>query len=398
MFHDQQKPFSTQELENVNVEIKAEFDRDRLCQALDAVSNAQADSDINFVQVMFTEKNRVIFSSVSHNLSIRYEIEMPHTGNGVFKVSGKQFSDYVKQLPSKNIQLRAELPHRIHLRCAGSSAKIQLVQDQTVSHIQPSKSGTCIFAKGKNLERWISAFKDFALLEDTRFYAKGSLIWAENIESNGSATTYLNSITSDAHRLAKATLFDGIRAEQVDSGKVLIPKRALEEIRRVCNGHPEADFLLKWHEGELTFSLETQGYLMVAKCIAGQYPPYESAFPQKINMEVSLDSKSIQESVRRALIFADKNRVMKLHFENAMLTMASFTPGQKEGEEVMEIDTKLETPFDVNYNGHLLSGILNAIQGARITFAWESVVRPVKIMGSEQEGLNVFYLLVPTRF
>jgi DNA polymerase III sliding clamp (beta) subunit (PCNA family) len=398
MFQEPQKIFSPQELENAYIEIKAEFDRDKLCQALDAVSSAQADSDINFVQIVFAGKNKVVFSSVSHNLSIKYEFETPHTGIGVFKVSGKQFSDYVKQLPSKNIQLKAELPYRIQLRCAGSSAKIQLVQDQSLSNIQASKIGSSIVAKGKQLERWVSTFKDFALLEDSRFYAKGSLIWAETSSSDRFPEGCLNSVTSDAHRLAKATLHDGIKIEQIDTSRVLIPKRALDEIKRVSAANPEEEFNLKWHEGELSFSLEMNGYLMSAKCIAGQYPPYESAFPQKINTEIMMDYKAIQESVRRALIFADKNRVMKLHFENSLLTMASFTPGQKEGEEVIEIGTKLETPFDVNYNGHLLSGILSVLQGTRITFAWESVTRPVKIMGDEQEGIHVFYLLVPTRF
>lgn len=395
MLNEQQKNFSSQELENAHIEIKAEFERDKLCQALDAVSNAQADSDINFVQIVFAGKNKVVFSSVSHNLSIRYEFEAPHTGAGVFKVSGKQFSDYIRQLPSKNVQLKAELPYRVHLKCAGSSAKMQLVQDQALSNIQPSKVGTSATVKGKQLERWVSTFKDFALLEDTRFYAKGSLIWAES--TNPSDCT-LNSVTSDAHRLAKASLHEGVRIEQMDNSRVLIPKRALDEIKRVSTAHPDEDFCLKWHEGELSFSLEGNGYLMAAKCIAGQYPPYESAFPQKINTEVLMDGKAIQESVKRALIFADKNRVMKLHFENSLLTMASFTPGQKEGEEVIEIGTHLETPFDVNYNGHLLSGILSVLQGSKITFAWESVARPVKIMGNEQEGIHVFYLLVPTRF
>lgn len=395
MFQEQQRVYSSQDLESAHIEITAEFERDKLSQALDAVSSAQADSDINFVQIVFAGKNKVIFSSVSHNLSIKYEFETPHTGVGVFKVSGRQFSDYIKQLPSRNIHLKVELPYRIHLRCAGSSAKIQLVQDQSLSNIQPSKIGTCVVAKGSQLEKWVSTFKDFALLEDSRFYAKGSLVWSETM--NDGATT-LNSVTSDAHRLAKSTLHMGVRAEQLDSSRVLLPKRALDEIKRVCALNPEAEFTLKWLESELSFSLEAKGYLMSAKCIAGQYPPYESAFPQKINMEVCLDCKATQESIKRALIFADKNRVMKLHFENALLTMASFTPGQKEGEEVIEIGNRLETPFDVNYNGTLLSGILNVLQGSKITFGWESVARPVKIMGDEQEGISVFYLLVPTRF
>ena len=61
---------------------------------------------------------------------------------------------------------------------------------------------------------------------------------------------------------------------------------------------------------------------------------------------------------------------MKLIFENSLLKMASFTPGQKEGEEVIEIQANLNTTFEVNYNGHHLAGILNVISGSRVNFDW----------------------------
>ena len=89
---------------------------------------------------------------------------------------------------------------------------------------------------------------------------------------------------------------------------------------------------------------------------------------------------------------------MKLIFDNSILKMSSYTQGQKEGEEVIEINPEVETQFEVNYHGHHLTGILNVISGSRVCFSWESITKPVKIEGEEQTGLSVFYLLVPTRF
>jgi DNA polymerase III sliding clamp (beta) subunit (PCNA family) len=97
-------------------------------------------------------------------------------------------------------------------------------------------------------------------------------------------------------------------------------------------------------------------------------------------------------------LFADKNKVMKLLFENSLLTMASCTPGQKEGEEVIELNISVQSPFEVNYNGSLIMGILGVLTGSRVQFAWENTTRPVKITGENEIGLDVFYLLVPARF
>ncbi len=391
---DEREELSLVTKQNFTQEISAEFDKDKLVNALMAVSAAQTDTDIGWVQIFFSGEERIIFSSISHNLSIKYEFDLPHKGSGLIKVSGRQFSEYIKQLPQAKIHLKAELPYRVNLRCAGSSAKIQLVQDQSLTQVLPSKIGTSIVVKGSHIERWVSSFKDLVLVDDSRFYANGALIWAESTSEGN----FLYSVASDALRLSQSCLTEGVQILHVDTSQVIVPKKTLEELKRECSMHPDKEFTLNWSKDELSFSAESSGYMLSSKCIAGQYPPYAAALPQKINFEIALDAKALQDSVRRALIFADKNRVMKLNFENSLLKMASFTPGQKEGEEVMEIQTSLNSSFEVNYNGHHLAGILNVISGSRVTFAWESVSKPVKIMGEEQRGLSVFYLLVPSRF
>jgi DNA polymerase III sliding clamp (beta) subunit (PCNA family) len=205
-------------------------------------------------------------------------------------------------------------------------------------------------------------------------------------------------VASDALRLSQSCLTDEFDISHLDSSKVIVPRKAFEELRRESSSNPEKNFILKWSKDELSFSAESDSYLLYSKCIAGQYPPYEAAFPEKINFEVTFDLKAMLDSVRRSLIFADKNKVMKLAFENSLLKMACFTPGQKEGEEIIEIQVNVDTPFEVNYNGFHLAGILNIISGSRVTFLWESINKPVKIIGEDQRGLSVFYLLVPSRF
>lgn len=387
--------FFSADVQNTSPEISAEFDRDKLASVLSLVSAAQIDPDIGWVQLSFLGGKKVVISSISHNLAIKCEMDTPYTGQGVIKLSGKQFSDYVKQLPATKIYLKAELPSRIQLKCGRSSAKMQLVHDQSLSRIDIPEAGTSLKIKGSFIERWVSSFKDFVSVDDNRFYANGALVWAERNSDN---IPILNAVASDALRLAKATLNEEIQIKNIDSSQVLVPRKALEELKRITNLEPNKEFCLKWHEKELFFSVEADEYTMLAKCIAGQYPPYEAAMPQKINTEIHMDLKSIQDSVKRSLLFADRNKVMKLHFENSLLTMESSTPGQKEGEEVIEINTSIESSFEVNYNGALIMGILGAISGFSVTFSWESINRPVKITGEDQRGLHVFYLLVPARF
>lgn len=373
--------------------IQATCDRDRFAGALAAVAAAQADTEVGWIQLDFAGNGQVLVSAVSHNLSIRYVLEAEYTGRGIIKVSGKDLSDYVKQLPPEKITLTAELPHRLTVKCGRSKTTRQLVQDQTHTEIVVPTVGSSLLVKGEALERWVNCFRDFVSVDDTRFYANGALLWADT-----SKGLTLNAVASDALRLAKAELLDGLLLETNDGSSVLVPKKALDELRRVCSLNPEKEFRLRWHQDSLFFAVETDSYTLVSKCIAGKYPPYTSAIPQKIETEVNVDLKSLSESVRRVLLAADKNRIIKLNFDGPVLDVQSFTPGLKEGEEIVDLGAPVAEPIEVNYNGTLLTGILNCVAGTNVRFSWENVNRPVKITGEAQKGLEVFFLLVPTRF
>ncbi len=373
--------------------IKAVIDRDKLAEALVAVSAAQADGDVGWVQFQFSGEGRVVLSALSHNLSIRYSFDAHYDGQGVVKVSGKQLSEYVRQLPPEKITLIAELPQRLVVKCGRSSAKLQLIQDQTQTDVVVPQEGSSLIVKGEYLERWVNSFRDFVSTDDTRFYANGALIWADTTQGLS-----LQAVASDAYRLAKAQLTDGLRSEHIEDSAVLVPKKALDELRRLCAAHPETDYKLRWHADRLFFAVETENYVMVSKCIPGKYPPYTSAIPQKVNFTVNVGLSPLLESVKRVLLFADKNRIIKLAFDGPILDVQSFTPGLKEGEEVIELATSVEQPFVVNYNGTLLTGILNVLSGSQLKFSWENVNRPVMITGEAEKGVDVFYLLVPTRF
>lgn len=373
--------------------IEAVFERDKLANALVAVTAAQADSDLGWIQLHFVGNGTVTLSAVSHNLSVKFEFQAEYKGEGILKISGRQLFDYVKQLPPEKVYLTAELPQKIVLRCGRSSARMQLVQDQTCTEIHVPHLGTCLTAKGEFLQRWLDTFKDFVLVDDTRYYANGAYIWAE--QKN---TASLNAVVSDGLRLAQGELTEGITIQTQDPSAVLVPKKALDELRRVCSQDPQREFTLRWHQESLFFAVETENYAMVSKCIAGKFPSYTAAIPQKINFQIDIEIKTLHECVKRVLLFADKGRTIKLNFDGGILNVQSATPGLKEGQEIIELGTAMEKTIEVNYNGHLLTSILNVVSGSKMKFMWEDANRPLKLMGEPEKGLDVFYLLVPTRF
>lgn len=374
--------------------IDARFERDTVAQALASVAAALTDNtEVDWVELSFLGEGKVQMSTGGPNLSIRYDFYGEYEGTGSIKVNGRELAEYVKQLPSVALRMTAHLPGSLVLKCGRSTARMQLVQDPSQANFFLPQTDTEILAKAESIERWVNSFKDFVAVDDTRYYANGALLWAEK-----DPQTSLYAVASDSLRLAKCRLNDGVQVMKTDTGAVLVPKRALEEVKRVCGQLGEADVRLRWSHESQCFALETDNYLLVTKCIAGKYPPYASAIPKEVTRSVTLDARSLLESTRRVLLFADKNRLVRLSFDGSVLDVQSATPGQKEGEDIIELAAPVKESFQVNYVGTLLTGVLSVLNGGSLTFEWDDINRPVKITGDQDKDLEVFYLIVPTRF
>ena len=71
---------------------------------------------------------------------------------------------------------------------------------------------------------------------------------------------------------------------------------------------------------------------------------------------------------------------------------------QKEAFESVDFETPIKDKITVSFNANFMVVILNILKGPNVTLQWDDVHRPMKIMSSNDRGLDVFYLLVPARF
>lgn len=376
--------------------ISLEIDRSLLVKALSAVAIGQADQEFGWIQIYFTEEDKIVFSASNANASVRYEIHSPHQGSGIIKITGKQLSDYTKQLPDGNISCFINLPHQAVMKSAGSTAKIQLIQDYSQVHVNPSVPDCTITVKGRALERWTSSYRDFILSDSGRFFCNGALIFIDE------ETKYLTAIATDAHCLAKSVLTDGYRdvSENPKSlgeqAAVLISKRVIEEMKKIGSESPDQDYVLKWSKNFQTFSIETQGYLLSTSCISGNYPPYDSAMPKTQSIQAVIGKKDFQDSIRRAIIFSDKNRIVTLRINGDDLNVLTSTKGRKEGKEVLKISSNINTA-EISYNGDHLLAVLNVLLGSQAKFFWDDFEKPFLARGEAERDIDVFYLVVPAR-
>ena len=371
-----------------------QFERDALAQALGAVSAAQIDSEMGWVQFHFDGNGHAIVFATGPILTIRYLFSVQHEGSGGFTILGRQISEYVKQLPQGcTIKMQFESDGRISLRAGRSHAKMSLVESDFMAELHIPDAGTHLRCKGDFLERWVESFKEVVQVDDPRGYTNGACIWTEDVDSHA----VLHAVASDSYRLGKVKLTEGVEFIKKDGSSALLPRKTLEEIRRVCAADAGKMFDVRWSQENGFFSLESDNYYLLSKLISYDYPSYVSAVPKNIRLKTACDKNALLESMRRAMLFADKNKTVKLKFDGPMLEVSSSTGVMKEGEEFVELLAPVSEPIEVKYNGTLFLSVMALLNGNQIHFEWDELTRPVKITGEQERGIESFYLLVATR-
>ena len=377
-------------------EIEAEFEYDVLFKALSTLSSSFVDHEIGWIQFAFVGNSEIVVTSVSHSYGLKYNFKSKYIGQGNIKILGKQLYDYMKCLPKLTVVFQIKEFSKLFVRCGKSIARVHLFQDQNTTQLFPSKSDSQIRIKGVHLDRFVSTFKDFIIYDDTRFYTRGALLW---IEKNDQGKYHFVAVATDTTKLAHSILYEDFDLDHTDFKNIVVPKKSIEELKRISSANPDSEFVLKWSSSAHSFSCETENYLMYTMCLKGEFPFYESAFPQVIHHQATLNPQSLQEAIRRTMLFADekKRRALHLIFEKDSLIIQG-TADNREGEDVIEIKSNFKETFCINYNASQFLSVIGAIFGSQIQLSFESEKRPVKIVGEQPRGISVSYFLVPTRF
>jgi DNA polymerase-3 subunit beta len=270
------------------------------------------------------------------------------------------------------------------IRHGRNKATFQLVQDPQIIEVRRVEAGTSVSINAIKLATFVEKIKGFCVAEDTRYYATGAYLWIDKL--------CMHAVASDSQRLAKIEI--PISVERQADDAVIVPRRALDEVARVCS-NLSGDVTISWHKESETFQLQAETYFMTARCISGAYPPWQAACPSNINLSVELAKCELIDSLRLAARCADKtNGIIKLSFKGEELEISSFSAGSKEGTHIIDAYSG-SVPFECSYPSALLIDALNSVDSDKVSIEWDNVNRPARIRCEDE---SFFYLIVPTRY
>jgi len=206
---------------------------------------------------------------------------------------------------------------------------------------------------------------------DPRYILNGLLLHTHVTETK----QMIRLVATDGHRLVLAE--EAVKRHQGSSleEQVIVPKKALLEIKRLLDEMPVAEG--DQEQGpEITFgkSLLTLKYgtaRMSSRLLTGNYPNYNQVIPKDNNKHVPVNKSAILGALARVSLLADdKTSLVSTTVGNGQIEFLA--KNNLVGEAFESVETSFNgEPFTTIFNAHYLRDLLLAIDDDEIVFEFK---------------------------
>lgn len=312
--------------------------------------------------LMTAEDGVMTFAGADNEIAAQISVPSKVKLRGSTTVSAKMFAEIVRELPEGDVDLKLDDGERLEIIAKNSKLKIVGVSAQEY----PSLPGLILQPKGRvetaQLLEMINSTIYAVSTDETRYNLSG--VCFESIDNNdgikivrgkkpSSSQGLLRLIATDGHRLALVTR----PAASINfSGRVIAPKKGLQELRRVLETTDEGEIAFDITEGFIV--AQTKDTKLTMRLVDGEFPDYTRAIPQKEGTKVTIASQELAQALRRvSLVVTDKEKSVKFDLGNNSLFISSASAELGEAAESIPVTYKGPT-ISVGFNARYVREIM----------------------------------------
>ena len=209
---------------------------------------------------------------------------------------------------------------------------------------------------------------------DTRYVLNGLLI----VVTNAGGTPMIRLVGTDGHRLAMAeqNLETNAKASLEQEEKVIVPKKAAAEIRRLLEEGGDEP-MIGFTKNMLIF--RKSGLVLTSRLMEGNYPNYQQVIPKASNKKITVTRDDLEGALRRVSVLSqNKSYAVKLTFSKKAVTLFSSHPDMGEAQEEIPADFNGEE-FSAGFNARYLLDVLGVMESETAVLNMEAPLSPCLI-------------------
>lgn len=329
------------------------------------------------VLIEATDRGITLFAT-DLELGIRATYPATVKSRGAATVSARKLFEIVRELPEADIRLSGDEGHAVKVECERSRFKIAGLPPSDFP-VFPEVETEPALTIGRQTFLDLVRRTAFAVGEnDARYVLNGVLCAVER----GS----IKFVGTDGHRLAvdERPLSLPKGGPPVADSSVIVPKKALLEMKKLVEDSPEEALALHVSKTQLTFQ---QGDLvLLARLMEGNYPNYRQVIPTGSDKRITLDKSALEGALRRvALLSKERTNAVRFQVEPSRVVVSTSNPDLGEAKEDLSVSYEGE-PLTTGFNARYLLDVLGAVDAPEVILEFKDALSPCLIREPAQEG------------
>jgi DNA polymerase-3 subunit beta len=301
-------------------------------------------------------KDGLRLSGTDLDIAVSTTIPASVDQEGATTLPARKLVEIVKELPNAAIRMSSSGEQRATIECGKSKFKLLGLSREEFPAFPTVKFEGGWKVAAKDLQKLISHVAFAASTEESRPILNG-VLWELRPER-------MRMVATNGHRLARMDVpTSGQGGGQAD---LIIPPKALEQIRRLFEGEDEIE--IGKSDNHLGFrSTTTQIY---TRLIEGPYPNYEQVIPRENDKSLTADKSALAAALRRmSIVASDQTHRIRMAFTNGACKLSVQTPDLGEAQEELSVAYEGDS-LEIGFNAAYLLEILKYMptDEVRMTF------------------------------
>jgi DNA polymerase-3 subunit beta len=258
---------------------------------------------------------------------------------GAITLGAKKLYEIARSLPESDVHIKVLPDSWVSIECERVTFKVAGLPREDFPALPEARPKGGVEIPGSVLRDLIARTAFAITAEDARYYLAGALLL---VDDEGIAL-----VATDGHRLAYARRKGSFKPKEAI--RVLVPRKALQELGRLLEGEENA--LFQQAENHLVFSVG--GRTLASKMIEGQFPAFEKVIAITGDKVMTLERERLATAIRRvSLLSSERSRAVRLVLAGGRLDLAASSPDLGEAKESLAVDYSgdgVEIGFNAQY-------------------------------------------------
>jgi len=316
-----------------------------------------------------TTERGIRLSGTDLDIAVSTEVAADVETAGAITVPAKKLQEIARELPPSPVKITASGEQRVSIECGRSRFKLLGLPKDEFPSFPAVRFDESWRIKSGDLQKLIQHTSFAVSTEESRPILNG-VLWELRPDK-------MRMVATNGHRLAKMEV--PVTSSGAPSGDLIVPPKALEQIRRLFPAEEELEIA----RGDNHLGFRSPFTSVFTRLIEGPYPNYEQVIPKDNDKYAIADRASLQSALKRmSVIASDQTHRIRLSFNAAMLKFSVQTPDLGEANDELPIRFTGD-PLDIGFNAAYLLEILKYIPTEEVKLTFKAPERAATV---EPEG------------